>query len=70
MFSNPEGILAGETMEQIVDRMQTSSLDAFRKRVEESNLTKGQKEQAMKAFPGGWFLREGAGDNPIGPATP
>lgn len=70
VFSNLEGILAAETMEQIVARMQRSSFEAFRKKVMASEGTDRQKEQALKSFPGDWFLREGAGDNPIASGTP
>lgn len=68
VFSNLEGILAAETMEQIVDRMQTSSLEAFRKKVEASDLSEARKKAAIKEYSGQMFLREGAGDNPVAPA--
>jgi hypothetical protein len=70
VFSNLEGILAAETMEQIVARMQKSSFEAFRKKVMAGEGTDKQKEQGLKSFPGEWFLREGAGDNPVAPGTP
>jgi hypothetical protein len=70
VLSNLEGILAAETMEQIVERMQRSSFDAFRRKVEESNLSDKDKKAALKTFPGDWFMREGAADNQVAPATP
>jgi peptidoglycan hydrolase-like protein with peptidoglycan-binding domain len=70
VFSNLEGILAAETMEQIVERMQRSSFEAFRTKVEESDLSDKVKKDALKAFPGDWFMREGAADNQVAPGTP
>lgn len=70
VFSNLEGILAAETMEQIVDRMQRSSLDAFRLKVEESDLSDKQKAAAIKTYSGQMFMREGAGDNQVAPPLP
>ncbi|HUG30420.1 MAG TPA: hypothetical protein VMQ65_07920, partial [Candidatus Limnocylindria bacterium] len=70
VFSNLEGILAAETMEQIVERMQRSSLAAFRQKVDESDLSDKRKADARKLYPGDWFTREGAGDNPVASGTP
>ena len=70
VFSNLEGILAAETMEQIVERMQKSSLEAFRKKLEASSLGEAMKAAAIKEYSGQMFMREGAGDNPVAPATP
>jgi hypothetical protein len=70
VFSNLEGILAAETMEQIVDRMQRSSLEAFRKRLDETKLSDERKAAAMKEYSGQMFMREGAGDNPVAPQAP
>jgi hypothetical protein len=70
VFANLEGILAAETMEQIVERMQRSSFEAFRQKIEASNLSRKEKAAELKEFTGDWFMREGAGDNPTAPATP
>ena len=70
VLSNLEGILAAETMEQIVERMQRSSFEAFRRKVEESDLSDKVKKEALKAYPGDWFMREGAADNQVAPGTP
>jgi hypothetical protein len=70
VWSNLEGILAAETMEQIVDRMQRSSLEAFRRRVDESKLSDKEKAAAMEKYSGQLFMREGAGDNPVAPPAP
>jgi len=70
VFSNLEGILAAETMEQIVERMRTSSFEVFRKKIEASDLSADRKEGALKTYGGQWFNREGAGDNPVAPDVP
>jgi hypothetical protein len=70
VFSNLEGILAAETMEQIVERMRTSSFEAFRKKIEASDLSADRKEGALKTYGGQWFNREGAGDNPVASDVP
>ena len=69
-FAQIDGILAADTMEQIVQRMQTSTIDAFRKRVAESNLSDERKAAAIKAYSGQMYTREGAGDNQVAPQTP
>ena len=70
VFSNLEGILAAETMEQIVDRMQRSSIDAYRKRLDELNIPDERKVAGLKKYSGEMFTREGAGDNQVAPQTP
>jgi hypothetical protein len=70
VFSNLEGILAAETMEQIVERMQRSSLEALQKKVDELGLSDKRKEAVFKEYGGQMFMREGAGDNPVAPAAP
>jgi hypothetical protein len=70
VFSNLEGILAAETMEQIVERMQRSSLDALNKRIDELGLSDKRREAVLKEYSGQMFTREGAGDNPVAPSAP
>lgn len=68
VLANLEGILEAQTMEQIVQRMQTSMLDAFRKKLKELGRTDAQIEASAKEYAGGAFLREGAGDNQVAPS--
>ena len=65
VWANLEGILAAETMEGIVARMQASTLAALRKKVEASKMTEARKKAVMREYEGQMFLREGAGDNPV-----
>jgi peptidoglycan hydrolase-like protein with peptidoglycan-binding domain len=69
IWQNIEGILAAETMEQIVDRMGKSTLEVFRKHVAEAKVSEAVKKAALKEYEQGpLFMREGAGDNPVAAA--
>ena len=65
VWANLEGILAADTMEAIVARMQASTLAALRKKVDASKMTEAKKKAVMREYEGQMFLREGAGDNPV-----
>jgi hypothetical protein len=68
VFAQLDGILAADTMEAIVERMQKSTLDAFKKKLaEHPELSAEVKAAALKEYSGQMFMREGAGDNQVAP---
>jgi peptidoglycan hydrolase-like protein with peptidoglycan-binding domain len=67
VFANIDGVLKAETMEQILENMQRSSLEAFRKNAADKGLTARETEQDIKEFSRQMYIREGAGDNPVAP---
>jgi hypothetical protein len=69
IFANLQGILEGDTMEGIVRRMQTATIDAFRKALVAEGYSEDRLAAAMKSYSGNLFVREGAGDNQVA-ATP
>lgn len=71
VFAQLEGILAADTMEQIVERMQTSTLDAFKKMLAaHPDVAEDVKARALKEYSGQMFMREGAGDNQVASPAP
>ena len=70
VFANLDGVLNAKTMEQIVEDMQSSSLDAFRKYAKEKGHSAEETAEAIKEFEHQMFMREGAGDNPVAAAAP
>ena len=67
IWANLEGILAAETMEQIVERMQRSTFEAFKAYVDKADASDAAKKKALKEYSGQMFMREGAGDNQVAP---
>jgi hypothetical protein len=65
VFANLEGVLAAESMEAIVERMQRSTLVAFRKAAEDLGAAEAKIAKKEKQLQTGAFVREGAGDNPV-----
>jgi peptidoglycan hydrolase-like protein with peptidoglycan-binding domain len=65
VFANLEGILEGRTMEEIVRRMQASTLEALGRVLDEKGYTGARREQVLKKYQENMFEREGAGDNPV-----
>jgi hypothetical protein len=70
ILSNLEGILAADTMEGIVARMQTATVAEFRKTLAAKGYSDAVITEAFKEYKGDLFLREGAGDNQVAPAAP
>jgi peptidoglycan hydrolase-like protein with peptidoglycan-binding domain len=68
VFENLEGILNGETMEAIVARMQTATIAALRKVMEDRGISERRQKQILAEYKGQMFLREGAGDNQVAAA--
>ena len=68
IFANLEGVLAAETMEQIVVRMRRSMLDAFRRELAKAGRDEAGISEAVKSYEGEVFIREGAGDNQVAAA--
>ena len=69
IFENLEGILAGQTMEEIVRRMQRTTLEALKAALDKAGYSDKDKARVLKEYSGDMFLREGAGDNAVA-ATP
>ena len=69
VFENLEGILNGETMEQIVVRMQNATIGALKKALVDAGYDEARQKKVLDEYKGQLFLREGAGDNPVA-ATP
>jgi peptidoglycan hydrolase-like protein with peptidoglycan-binding domain len=66
IFANLEGILNGETMEQIVAHMQAASIAALRKVLVDHGIVDEKRQAtALREFQSTMFVREGAGDNPV-----
>ena len=65
VFANLEGILEGQTMEEIVRRMQASTLEALGRVLDEKGYTGARRERVLKKYEANMFEREGAGDNPV-----
>ena len=69
VFENLEGILAGQTMEEIVRRMQKATSEALNAALDKAGYSEKDKARVLKEYSGEMFLREGAGDNAVA-ATP
>lgn len=65
VFANLEGILAAETMEQIVRNMQTASLAAMRAVLAKAGYDEKKADKVMAKYAKNMFEREGAGDNQV-----
>jgi peptidoglycan hydrolase-like protein with peptidoglycan-binding domain len=68
VLANLEGVMAGETMEQIVVRMRTSMLEAFRKELAKDGRSEAEIDTSAKGYGDDVFIREGAGDNQVAAA--
>jgi len=64
-FANLEGILTGQTMEEIVRRMQAATMGALKKALEDAGYSDERRDKVLKGYKGDLFLREGAGDNQV-----
>ena len=67
VLANLEGILAADTMEGIVARMQAATIAAFRKALSDAGYSDDKINAALASYKGDMFLREGAGDNQVAP---
>jgi hypothetical protein len=65
IFANLEGILTGQTMEEIVRRMQAATMGALKKALDDAGYTEERQKKVLGEYKGDLFLREGAGDNPV-----
>ena len=65
VFENLEGILAGQTMEEIVRRMQKATFEALKAALDKAGYSEKDKARVLKEYGGDMFLREGAGDNAV-----
>jgi len=68
VFANLEGILNGETMEQIVLNMQSGMLAALRQYLKDKGWDEKRTDKALSQFTHNLFEREGAGDNQVATA--